>query len=235
VFCQQLGVFGREEPPREVIQAFVYRMLRHFRYGTVNFNVLSRVDDDRRLGWSERHNFVLPLKPSYDAISSAYAVNTRRNLKRSLDHPGEVERDIPLEELIIFKREHDNPVKPGSVYNRMRSLFGSVAEHSRGCVYGIRDGEELVAATFIAFSRTRVFYLLSVSSEKGKEIRAMFRIVDALIRDHEESGLILDFEGSTISSIARFFGGFGAAPEIYQGIRFRRFPYNLIPGRRYGG
>ena len=55
----------------------------------------------------------------------------------------------------------------------------------------------------------------------------MFRILDAFIRDHAASGLALDFEGSNIPSVARFFGGFGAKADIYQGVSFSRLPAPL--------
>jgi len=58
--------------------------------------------------------------------------------------------------------------------------------------------------------------------------------VDQLIRDHAGSEKILDFEGSNIPSIARFFSGFGARPETYQEVRFSRLPLKFITGRRYG-
>ena len=84
-----------------------------------------------------------------------------------------------------------------------------------------------MVAAFFAFSKTRAIYLLSASSQKGKEQRGMFRIVDTFIRDYAASGLILDFEGSNIPSVARFFSGFGAQPEIYQGVSFSRIPATL--------
>jgi hypothetical protein len=40
--------------------------------------------------------------------------------------------------------------------------------------------------------------------------------------------MILDFDGSNIPSVARFFSGFGASPEVYQAIGFRRFPFTLL-------
>ena len=82
--------------------------------------------------------------------------------------------------------------------------------------------------------KTRVIYLMSVSSSQGKEQRAMFRIVDELIRDYSGSNFSLDFEGSNIPSIARFFGGFGGRPEVYQSLSFNRLSVPLILGKRYG-
>jgi hypothetical protein len=86
----------------------------------------------------------------------------------------------------------------------------------------------------MAFSKTRIIYLMSVSSSLGKEQRAMFRIVDELIRDYSGSSFLLDFEGSNIPSIARFFIGFGGRPEVYQTLRINPLSLSLIIGKRYG-
>ena len=234
VFCQQLGLFSKEHIDPQVTNAFIDQMLKRFRFGVVNFNIKNILGDNRRFDLYDRNNYVLSLQPSYVNLSSRYSVNAKRNLKRSFDQPGSLEKEIPLEEMISFKKKHDTDLKPEAAYQRMLSLFGSVIQHSKGSVYGIRDREELVAAAFIAFSKTRAIYLLSVSSETGKEQRAMFRIVDELIRSYAGSELTLDFEGSNIPSIARFFGGFGSCPEVYQSLSFSRLPIPLILGKKYG-
>ncbi len=55
-----------------------------------------------------------------------------------------------------------------------------------------------------------------------EENRSMFKIVDGFIKEHAGSNLFLDFEGSNIPNVARFFAGFGATPEVYQGVSFNR-------------
>ena len=87
-------------------------------------------------------------------------------------------------------------------------------------IYGVREGAHLMAAAAFAFSEQRGIFLLSVSSEAGKEHRAMFMVVDRFIRIYAGKLAKLDFEGSNIPSIARFFRGFGARPQVYQRITF---------------
>lgn len=234
VFCQQLGVFSKEFTDPLVVRQFIGQLQKRFRFGVVNFNMKNMVGDDRSYGVYDRSNYVLQLDRSHEELSSHYSVNAKRNLKRSLELEADVEKDISLDELIAFKKENDLTRKTESQYQRMKSQFGSVIEHSKGSIYGLRDGKNLVAAAFMAFSKTRIIYLLSVSNSTGKDQRAMFRIVDEVIRSYSGSSLSLDFEGSNIPSIARFFGGFGAQPEIYQSLSFNRLPVPFILGRKYG-
>ena len=58
----------------------------------------------------------------------------------------------------------------------------------------------------------------------------MFAILDHGIGKYADTGLILDFEGSEIKGIARFFAGFGASPVYYNTLKINRlpFPYSLF-------
>jgi hypothetical protein len=55
----------------------------------------------------------------------------------------------------------------------------------------------------------------------------MFLLIDDFIRQNAESNLILDFEGSNIQGIARFYAGFGAEPQTYLSVRINRLPWLL--------
>jgi len=234
LFCQQLGVFSREVTDPLLVNRFIDRMQAKFRFGVVHLNARNLVGDTPRYQVEDRSNYVLPLDGHYEELNAGYSMNARRNLKRALEVGGELVRDAGLDELLQLKRENDLTGISEPRYRQMMNQFEAVVSNSKGRVYGIREGGRLLAGAFMAFSRTRIIYLQSVSSGNGKEQRAMFRIVDQVIRDHAGSGMSLDFEGSNIPSIARFFNGFGAKPEIYQGLSFNRLPVPLILGKRYG-
>jgi hypothetical protein len=234
VFCQQLGVFSREFADPLLAEKFVGYMMKRFRFGVVNFNMKNMLGDKARREVYDRANYVLSLSESYEKIYKSYSVNAKRNLKRSLNTEQDVETDIGLDELMAFKKENDLVEKTDAQYTHMQGQFASVMENSKGVVYGLRDGDGLVAAAFMAFSKTRIIYLLSVSNARGKDQRAMFRIVDEVVRFYAGSDLSLDFEGSNIPSIARFFAGFGAKPEVYQSVSFNRLPVPFILGKQYG-
>lgn len=234
LFCQQLGVFSREFADPVMVEEFIVNMIRRFRFGVINFNAKNMVGEKKRREVYDKANYVLPLSESYANLSKSYSVNARRNLKRSMELERSVETDIAVDEMMAFKKENDLVNKTDAQYMRMQEQFDSLAKTGMGKVFGLRDEDGLVAAAFMAFSKTRVIYLLSVSNARGKQQRAMFRIVDEVIRSHAGSSLTLDFEGSNIPTIARFFAGFGAKPEVYQSVTFNRLPVPFILGKKYG-
>ena len=64
-----------------------------------------------------------------------------------------------------------------------------------------------------------MIYLCPISNEYGKQRSAMFLIVNQIIIDYQDTDTTLDFEGSRIEGIARFYRGFGAKLEPYFLIR----------------
>jgi hypothetical protein len=72
--------------------------------------------------------------------------------------------------------------------------------------------------------------LFASSNESGRRSGAMAFNIDHILKKHQETNLILDFEGSMIPTIARFYKSFGAEPQIYQSLSYKRFPWNLVPG-----
>ena len=225
-YTQQLGVFSREYVDPGLIRNMLGILYKKFRFAGLNFNVKNLVGEEAPFSVEDKSNYVLPLDRDYENLHRAFNAHTRRNIVLSMEF-GQLVRSVPAEELVSFKRACDAIKRSDEDYRRAVRLFETIEQHGAGKIYALRSGREITAAAFFAFSRRRAIYLLSASSPKGKEQKSMFRVLDAFIRDHAASGLTLDFEGSNIPSVARFFGGFGAKADIYQGISFSRLPAPL--------
>jgi hypothetical protein len=232
-YTQQLGIFSKEHVDPELIKEVLPVLYKKFRFANFNFNALNLVGEDKHWSLYDKTNYVLNLSPGYDKIYASFTTNAKRNIKRAKGIPGVVEKGVSCEELIAFKRKNDTIKRSEDEYSWLLNLLETVRKKGGGQAYGIRADGQLIAAAFFGFSRTRGIYLLSASNEEGKEQRSMFKIVDAFIREHAGRDLILDFEGSNIPSVARFFAGFGARPEIYQGVNFDRLPVFLNKLRKH--
>jgi hypothetical protein len=225
-YTQQLGVYGREYVDPGLIRDMLGILYKKFRFAGLNFNVKNLVGEGAPYTVEDKSNYVLPLEKDYESHHRAFNAHTRRNIVMSMES-GQLVRSVPVEELVSFKRACDSIKQSDEDYGRMVRLFETIEQHGAGKIYALRSGREITAAAFFAFSKRRAIYLLSASSPRGREQKGMFRILDAFIRDHAASGLTLDFEGSNIPKVARFFGGFGAKAEIYQGVSFNRLPAPL--------
>jgi len=224
---QQLGVFSREYVDPDIIREMLGILYKKYRFAGINFNAKNLVGESTHFEVVDKSNYIMTLDRDYDQLHKSFSSNAKRNIRQGADFGEAVEKFVPVEELVNLKKACDVIKRKEADYDRMQKLLETLKDRKAGSVYAIRHGSEVTAASFFAFSRTRAIYLVSASGKTGKEHRSMFRIVDAFIREFAGSGKILDFEGSNIPSVARFFGGFGAQPEIYQGVSFNRLPASL--------
>ena len=224
---QQLGVFSREYVDPQIIREMLAIIFKKFRFAGINFNAKNLVGEEKPFMVDDKSNYIMELNRDYDQHYKSFSSNAKRNIRQSAEFKEEVEKDVEAEELVKLKKANDVIQRSEEDYLRLQKLLETLITRGAGSVYAIRTGTELTAAAFFALSRTRAIYLVSASGNTGKEHRSMFRIVDAFIREYAGSGKILDFEGSNIPSVARFFGGFGAQAEIYQSVSFSRLPATL--------
>ena len=233
-YTQQLGVFSQEYVDPTVTTAMLSLLPKKYRFAILNFNTKNLIGEEKPFSVYDKTNYVLDLQPGYDKLYGSYSTNAKRNIKKSGDINQAIEKDVSIEELVAFKRENDVIKRTDKDYRWLIQLLKSIGKNERNLIYATKDEGALSAAAFFGFSKSRAIYLVSVSSEWGKENRSMFKIVDTFIREHAGSKLILDFEGSNIPSVARFFAGFGAKPEIYQSVSFSRLPLFLKRLKKHG-
>jgi hypothetical protein len=81
----------------------------------------------------------------------------------------------------------------------------------------VRDEKtsEILAGAFFVLWKNRFYYLLPVSTPQGKKVRAMRFLIDRFIAEFAGQNYVIDFEGSSVPSVAQFYQSFGALPEFY--------------------
>lgn len=226
-YTQQLGVFSQEYVDPAVTDKMLSMLPKRYRFAHLNFNTKNLVGEVEPFRVYDRKNYILDLQHGYNVLYDSFSTNAKRNLKKAAEINPTIVKDVSIEELVAFKKENDVIRRTEKEYKWLIQLLKSIHRNGKDLIYAAKDEGALSAAAFFGFSKNRVIYLVSASSERGKENRSMFKIVDAFIREHAGSMLILDFEGSNIPSVARFFAGFGAKPEIYQSVSFNRLPLFL--------
>ena len=99
-----------------------------------------------------------------------------------------------------------------------------------GSIIGAYVEDELVAANFFLSGPMRIINLMPVSSPKGKEVFAMHVIMNQCVIKNADQMKYLDFEGSAIDGVARFYKGFGAERNQYAFVQHEAlsFPYRFL-------
>jgi hypothetical protein len=225
VLSQQLGVFSPLPPTSAVVHSFLHRIPEKYKHIDICLNSSNEVTD-REFKILKRVNYELKTDQEMDDIVSRYSTNTKRNIKKAVQDQLSI-KNTDVETYMQLRQESDKAnFKPGH-YDWLNALFSGIIEKGRGEIMGAFSDGKLCGAVVWAFSKTRHVYLNAVSNETGKEKRAMFLLVDHYIRKNAGKNILLDFEGSMIPGIARFFEGFGADKMNYTRIIKSSFPLNL--------
>jgi hypothetical protein len=231
-FTQQLGIFS----PRLIDTQHAHRLIdavpSKYRYISINFNTFNSIEYPGALV-SDRVTYQLDLIQPYATLASKYSDNTRRNILKSVALGVSVAKGLQVDDLLNLKRKNLAVTLSSKHFGNLKQIIAYCLSHGMGEIYGAyTPGNELCAAAFFMQSNGKAIYLLAASTPEGRERRAMFAIIDYFISMHSESHLILDFEGSQVESIARFYAGFGATPCTYQNLQINRLPWYLKPLRR---
>ncbi|MCF8361294.1 MAG: hypothetical protein K9G70_01590 [Prolixibacteraceae bacterium] len=224
VYAQQQGIFPPATP--EITAQFVSKLKELVRFFEISMNSLNvSINDEPEI--TEGVNYVLSLNNSYEQIFAGYSSHAKRYIRKA-QRENDLLAGIPAHEFLSFKEKFSGEVYKNKHREALRKIVTKSVAAQRGIIYGAYTGpNELCAAAFFMFEPRRLTYLNSVSSPLGKEERAMFAIVDRFIRDYANSPFLLDFEGSQVEGIARFFSGFGAQPEHYQKLKYNKLPFPL--------
>lgn len=225
--ASQLGVFGNNITEK-MVGNFIEVIPPSYRFIEISLN--SKNVFGVPSGFSiHRSNYVLNLNKPYNILQQHYRENIRRNIKKAKQLGCTVKKNFDVEEVIILAMQQMKTQNNESADNisRFRRLYQVLQEKGMAATYGIKLNNELLASCVFFFSHNRAYYILVGNHPNGKTIGASHFLIDAFIKGYAEKDILLDFEGSDISSLAFFYSSFGAAQEVYPSIKINRLPFYL--------
>lgn len=224
LFCQQLGIYPK--PSAQIAALFYKAVYEKFRYADVHLNAQNpSLSADSEIRFLPRQNYLLDLQYNYKSLARNYSTNTKRNITKSAGNNLQFITGISEEEYLTFKHENLIDKLNKKEVDKLKSIISNARYRGLGEIYGVYSAEnEICAAVFFCRWKNRVIYMNAATSSLGKKLGAMYFLMDKFIRSNAEQELILDFEGSMIPGVARFYSGFGAIPETYFQLKFNRLP-----------
>lgn len=219
-YCQQLGVFGNK-PNEEILNQFLLTAIKQYPYIHINLNPSAKTVSDK-FHLLPKKNLLLDLNSSHASLSKKYTENHKRNISKA-----EKSRAIFSEaETKFFRqfylqninREKEN-FKPQheKIFKRLTEIVTQKKVGNFFCVVDTKG--QMLSACLILFHNNRIINIINTSSAEGKKAGASHFLFDQIIRLHSGKNLVLDFEGSSIAGVARFYEGFGAQPETFYSLQ----------------
>ncbi|MDX9769478.1 MAG: GNAT family N-acetyltransferase [Tenuifilaceae bacterium] len=226
-FTQQLGLFSTTAISQDLISRFLNAIPDRYKFIAINLNTYNKTHYPKAKV-VPRVTHHLDLIEPYSILSNRYGTNTKRNVSRAVAYNISVARSITAIELVELKRKHNAAKLHPKHFSMVKQLVTQAVGNGVGEMLGAYNSHnELCAGALFLKSNGKVIYLLASSTPEGKAQRAMFALIDHYIHQNAEQNLVLDFEGSNIESIARFYKGFGATPCEYSHITINRLPWML--------
>lgn len=226
-FTQQLGVFSVPKLTEQKTHEFFTNIPEKVKYIDVCLNTFSKFSlKDYTAKKQITHELDLIL--DYDSLRKNYSDSVLKNLKKASKFNLEIDKKVSPKNLItIFKNNKGKDVKnvADEDYAMLEKLIDKCIAKNRAKVWGVKsDDNKLQGGAVFVYENGKIIYLLSCSTAQGKEMVITPFMMDAFIKEHSQQNLILDFEGSNIPDLARFFKRFGAKECIYLRVRKNNLP-----------
>lgn len=230
VFTQQLGLFTPLLLDQELVQSFLKELFKLFPFVQINLNIHNGLPLDVKYTFP-RLNHELDLIYPYDELKKAYSKNLKRNIKKAQKSELSIAKNLSPEAIIqLFKNHKGKTIKAYSShdYETLARLAYKAISIGKAELWGVytKQNELCAGAMFFRDSRRFVF-LFSATNDEAKSNGAMPYLIDSFIKEHSEYKMILDFEGSMDSNLARFYKSFGSSEIAYPHIYFNRLPWHL--------
>ena len=226
--AQQLGVFSVNVLSPKRLEGFIAAIPEEYKKVTIHLNAKNPLKEIEGYSITPRNNFVLNLNDDYDVIESKYSKNHKRSLKKSRKFDNVIGSNIKPETLMEQYRKYQGikikDFKDDSYHAAHRIIYNAL-HRGRGFISSIQNKQgDIMAAAFFTVSHNRLTLLFPSTTPQGRERNSMHLLLDMTIQMNSSRPISLDFEGSNVESIARFYQGFGSKNEPYFVLSRNKLP-----------
>lgn len=206
-FCQQLGVFSKAIVSEAIQNEMIKKIPTKFLKVSLSLNA----DNILLLEKTRRKNYILKLCKEYSEIKKSFSKGRKHAVK--VGEKADLKLvSIPIEKLIEIQRKNYQYQIPETT---LKDIEKKILQKEKGVILGVFKEEELLGGGFFLNDKNRLTYLYSAFTEEGRKLQAASFLISRIVKKHQNSDLILDFEGGNIPNIGKFYRSFGAEEEVY--------------------
>jgi len=206
-FIQKCIWFGKNLTADE--ETVVWGFIRN-NFHRVNFNCNIRLAKTS----SDRVNQILPLT-DYDSIRSGYSKSLTKNINKHASSLLVKERLSVKDTIDLYEAAYGDLNKQLTLvsYNALGKL--SVSHPESFLNIHIVYESKIIGSLLFAVGKNRLHYILGAPTAEGRSKNALSIAIDYVIHKFSQQEMTLDFEGSSIPSVKRFYASFGAKEELF--------------------
>lgn len=212
-FLPQMGMFHGQELPQDKYDLFLGEISKHYVLADLLMNE-QNARNRKKEHTSYFGSFTLSLHLPYNGLYSQFHENTKRNIKRAQNQQSRVtvQEEKVADIIALFRNNRGQGEEVhfrDKDYKRLQRVSDYLLEQNLLEVYGVRTDDNKLAAgaLFVKDGKRRWFWFSGRDNTLSKS-KPMFLLLDTYIRDHAESDLYLDFNGSSNPNVARLYRSF---------------------------
>jgi len=235
-FIPQMGIFSEQELSPAEVEGFLSEVSNHFVLADIILN--EKLDVDKRDMTFVSHSMSLQLP--YNELYGRYSQNTKRNIKTAEKAECMITRQqesvSDIIQLFVRNKGGQSEVHfTDRDYQRLLQISNYLNERDLLEIYGVRTADNQLAAgaLFVKDGKRRWFWF-SGRENQLSHCMPMFNLLNEYIRDHAETDLMLDFNGSTNENVARLYHSFGGERYEIPFVRCYKNPFWRFALKRLG-
>ena len=226
-FSQFLGVFYKNEEDSNYVSDFLKEASKRFRLINIQINVSnSNFKDDN---CTLRQTQVLQLEGDYEITKSKFTRSARSNVNKSLRENLFIEKVYETKEHIsLIKQMYNDRNVQGVVeqdYLDLENIMKYAVKNEIGEIYHVLSENEICASAFFLKWKDRIISLQTANNNLGREKRALYRLMNQIIKENAGNYKLLDFAGSNIPGVAEWNSSFGAENQHYYSVYINNLPF----------
>lgn len=217
-FTRYFGVYSKKEINQTLALSFLSSIPKKFKLIEISVNERTSYKADGFTS-SERRYQRLDLNVLQKDLVREFSENTKRNIKKANTAQLTIVQGIEEKKIVeLFKETKGEELKTFKKkdYETMLRLTKTISKHNFSESFAVyNQKQELLAAAFFIKTEHRLIYLKGGVSQEGRSSGAMHFLFNYFINKHSNSNYTLDFGGSSVDSVARFYKSFGAKDCVY--------------------
>lgn len=174
-----------------------------------------------------RYNLTLEVE---NYLSAKRGSTLRNNLKRAEKHALVLQESDDYVLGLEFLKTHfhlTGMIPSDAEWNFYKHVMQASQNQGKAKFMFVFKEDKPVQFAFWIVDDNTAYYFLNISNEEGRKFGASHFAIDAFIRQFEPQIQYIDFEGSSIEGVKRFYKSFGAKEEIYFLYKKNKLPFFL--------
>ncbi|MGZ4033573.1 MAG: GNAT family N-acetyltransferase [Bacteroidia bacterium] len=220
-FTRYFGLYSKNKISEKLINEFLTAIPEKYKYIEFCLHEDNHIKN-KNFEVSEKKYQLLNLNEKYETLQKQFSDNSKRNIKKALKAGLTIKENIAPEKIVnLFKITKGNELEvfKDEDYKVLIKLMNTCLKKDKGRSFAIYEGEKLCAAAFFMITNDRFVFLKSGITDEGKAKGAMHLMFDYFIRENSGKPYMLDFGGSSVENVARFYKNFNAKDCVYLQLR----------------